>query len=91
MPILLVLLTPLCGGALILVLVLGLALVSTSTEDCSDRLLAGVMVCGNVEQVAGGTGLQTAELMDQGLASRLGEEHADDIHVDNIGKGVASF
>ena len=43
-PILLVLLAPLRGGTFVLVLVLGLALVSASTEDCSDRLLAGGMV-----------------------------------------------
>ena len=53
-PILLVLLAPLHGGALVLVLVLGLALVPASVEDRSDRLLAGGMVRGDVEQVVGG-------------------------------------
>ena len=57
-PILLVLLAPLRGGALILVLVLGLALVQA------------FVVCGDVEQVVGGLGLQAAKLVDQGLASR---------------------
>ena len=56
-PILLVLLAPLCGGALILVLMLGLALVPASVEDCSDCLLARGVVRGDVEQVTGGTGL----------------------------------
>ena len=56
-PILLVLFTPLYGGALILVLALGLAFVPDSVEDCSDRVLARGMVCGDVEQVAGGLGL----------------------------------
>ena len=62
--ILLVLLAPLCGGALILVLALGLALVLASVEDRSDCLLIEGVVHGNVEQVAGGTGLQAAKLVD---------------------------
>ena len=65
--ILLVLLVPLHGGALALVLALGLALVPTNAEGLLDRLLAGGVVRGNVDQVMGGTGLQTAELVDQGL------------------------
>ena len=40
-----------------MVLALGLAFVPTPVEDRSDRLLAGGMVRGDVEQVAGGTGL----------------------------------
>ena len=56
-PILFVLLVPLCGGALVLVHVLGLAFVSASTEDHSNCLLARGVVSGNVEQVMGGTGL----------------------------------
>ena len=55
--ILLVLFAPLRGGALILVLALGLALVPTTAEDHPDCLLARGVVCGNVEQVTGGTGL----------------------------------
>ena len=53
-PILFVLLAPLCGGALVLVRMLGLAFVPASTEDCSNRLLARGMVNGDIEQVAGG-------------------------------------
>ena len=56
-PIHLVLLAPLHGGALILVLTLGLALVPASIKDRSDRLLARGVDCGDVEQVAGGPGL----------------------------------
>ena len=89
--ILLVLFTPLHGGALILVLALGLALVLASTKDRSDRLLTGGVVHGDVEQVVGGTGLQRAELMDQGLTCCSAEEHATDVRVNNIRKGVASF
>ena len=55
--ILLVLFAPLCGGALVLVLTLGLALVLASTKDRFDCLLIGFVVHGNVEQVAGGMGL----------------------------------
>ena len=57
MPILLVLFPLLCGGALVLVLALGLALVLASIKDRSDRLLVGGVVHGDVEQVAGGLGL----------------------------------
>ena len=90
-PILLVLFAPLHGGALVLVLALGLALVLASTKDHSDHLLAGGVVRGDVEQVTGGMGLQAAKLVDQGLTGCPGEEHADDVRVDNIRKGVASF
>ena len=70
---------------------LGPALVPASTKDRSDRLLIGGMVCGDVEQVTGGTGLQTAELVDQGLTGCLREEHVDDVHVNDIRKRVALF
>ena len=83
-PILLVLLAPLHGGALVLVLVLSLAFVLASIEDCSDHLLAEGMVCGNIEQVMGGTGLQTAKLVNQRLIGCSREEHADDIRIDDI-------
>ena len=72
-----------------MVLVLDLALVSASTKDYSDHLLAKGMVHGNIEQVTHGSGLQTAKLVDQGLTGCLGEECADDVHVDDIRKGVA--
>ena len=90
-PILLVLLAPLRGGALILVLALGLALVPAFTKDCSDHLLTEGMVHGDVEQVAGGTGLQIAELVDQGLIGYPREECANNVHIDDIRKGVESF
>ena len=47
------------------------------------------MVRGDVEQVVGGMGLHTAELVDQGLAGCPREERAGDVHVDDIRKGVA--
>ena len=87
--ILLVLLAPLSGGALALVLVLGLALVPTTTEDRPDRLLTGGMVHGVVEQVTDGMGLHTAELVDQGLTGCPREKRIDDVRVDDIRKGVA--
>ena len=49
------------------------------------------MVRGDVKQVVGGTGLQTAKLVDQGLTGCPGEECADDIRVDDIREGVASL
>ena len=89
--ILLVLLGPLSGGAFVWIRALGLAFVPASTEDRSDRLLARGVVGGDVEQVMGGTRLQVAKLVDQGLAGRPGEECADDVRVDDIMEGVASL
>ena len=62
--ILLVLFAPLCGGAHVLVLALGLALVLASTKDRSNHLLAGGVVHGDVKQVTHGLGFQTAKLVD---------------------------
>ena len=90
-PILLVLFAPLCGGALVLVFALGLALVPATTKDRSDRLLTRGVVRGDVEQVTGGTGLQAAKLVDQGLMGRPREEYADDVCIDDIREGVASL
>ena len=50
-----------------MVLALVLAFVPASIEDRSNRLLIGGVVGGDVEQVVGGTGLQAAKLVDQGL------------------------
>ena len=72
-------------------LVLGLALVLTTTEDRPDCLLVRGMVCGNVEQVAGGTGLHIAKLVDQGLIGYPREECTNGARVDDIRKGVALF
>ena len=85
----LVLFALLCRGALVLILALGLDFVLASIEDRSNHLLVGGMVRGDVEQVAGGTGLQAAKLVDQGLTGCPGKERADNIRVDNIRKGVA--
>ena len=74
-----------------MVLMLGLVSVLTVAEDRPDRLLIGGMVHGDVEQVTGGTGLHIAELVDQGLAGCLKEERTDDVRIDDIRKGVASF
>ena len=82
----LVLFSPLRGGALVLILAIGLAFVPASVEDCYDCLLARGMVRGDVKQVAGGTGLHTAKLVDQGLVGRPREERADDVNVNDIRK-----
>ena len=47
-----------------MVCALGLAFVLDPVEDRSDCLLVGGMVSGDVEQVAGGTGLQASKLVD---------------------------
>ena len=72
-----------------MVLTLGLALVPASTKDRFDSLLIGGVVHGDVEQVANGSGLQTAKLVDQGLIGLPKEECTDDVRVDDIRKGVA--
>ena len=90
-PILLVLLALLCGWALALVLALGLAPIPAITEDCPDCLLAEGVVRGDVEQVVGGTRIQTAKIVDQGLTSCPREECTDDVRDDDIWEGVASF
>ena len=72
-----------------MILTLGLGLVPASVEDRSDRLLTRGVVRGDIEQVASGLGLQTAKLVDQGLAGCPREERADDVHVNDIRKGVA--
>ena len=70
---------------------LGLDFVLASTKDRSDHLLARGVVSGDVEQVTGGTGLQAAYLVDQGLVGHPREECADDVRVDDIREEVASF
>ena len=74
-----------------MVLTLGLALVLASIEDHSDCLLTGGMVHGDIEYVAGGSRLQAAKLVDQGLIGCPREECADDVRINDIRKGVASF
>ena len=65
-----VLFAPLRGGALVLILALGLAFVPASVEDRSDHLLAEGVVRGDIEQVTGGTRLQAAKLVDQVVLER---------------------
>ena len=74
-----------------MVCALGPAFVLASVEDCSNRLLAKGVVRGDIEQVAGGMGLQAAKLVDQGLAGCPREECTDDVRVDDIREGVASL
>ena len=87
----LILFAPLHGGALVLILVLGLAFVPASVEDRSDRLLARGVVSGDVEQVMGGMGFQSSKLVDQGLTGRPREECTNDVRVNDIREGVASL
>ena len=46
---------------------LALPFVLASIEDRSDCLLAGGVVCGDVEQAESSLGLQAGKLVDQGL------------------------
>jgi hypothetical protein len=73
------------GRALVLPHTLGLSHGPTISEDCPDRLLAGGVVHGNVQELTGGARLSTAELMDEGLAGGPGEEHADDVCINHVG------
>ena len=68
---------------------LGLAFVLATVEDRSNRLIAGGVVSGDVEQVTGGTGLQASKLVDLRLVGHPGEECAEDVNVDDIKEGVA--
>ena len=68
---------------------LALAFVPAYVEDRFDFLLIEGVVSGDVEQVMGGTGLQAAKLVDQGLAGCPGEQCANDVRADDIRKGVA--
>ena len=49
------------------------------------------MVRGDVEQVVGGLGLQTTNLVNQRLIGCPGEERADAVRIDNIRERVALF
>ena len=60
-------------------------------EDGSDRLLAGGMVGGDVQELVHGARLLAPQFVDQGFAVRPAEERADDIGVDDAGKRVALF
>jgi hypothetical protein len=65
-PLLLILLR--CGGTLILLCPLGLSHGSAIGEDRPNRLLTGGMVCGDVQELAGGARLSTTELVNKGVA-----------------------
>jgi hypothetical protein len=58
-------------------LLLGRLLVAVSA-------LAEGVVRGDVQELAGGARLSTAELVNEGLAGGSSEEHADDICVDDV-------
>ena len=53
--------------------------------------VCSIQVDGHSMEVMGGTGLQASKLVDHGLAGLPGEECVDDIHVNDIRKGVASL
>ena len=65
-PLLVLLLTRMVGGAFVDVLIL-LCLALEAVKDRSDRLLARDMAGGDVEELLGGSWALTSQLMDQGL------------------------
>jgi hypothetical protein len=81
-PLLLLLLC--CGGTLILLRPLGLSHGPATGEDRPHHLLAGVMARGDVQELAGGARLLTAELVNKGLAGGSSEELADAVCVDDV-------
>jgi hypothetical protein len=73
-----------CGGTLILLRPPGLSYGSAIGEDHPDHLLAGGLVRGNVQELAGGAQLSTTELANEGLVGGSSEERADDVYVDDV-------
>jgi hypothetical protein len=74
-----------------LVLLLGLAHGPTINEDCPDCLLAGGVVRGDVQELAGGARLSVAELYERGTCKWSGEERTDDVCVDEVRERIASL
>jgi hypothetical protein len=72
------------GGALILLRKLGIFHDPAIGEDRPDHLLAGSMVRGDVQELAGGARLSTIELVIEGLAGGSSEERVDDICIDDV-------
>ena len=58
-------------------------------EDGPDCLLAGSVVCGNLQALVHGTRLLAPQFVDQGLAVRPAEERTDDVGVDDARQRVA--
>ena len=57
-------------------------------EDGPDRLLAGGVAGGDLQEFMCGVRLLAPQFVDQGLAVRPAEEHADDIGVDDAWERV---
>jgi hypothetical protein len=74
-----------CGGALVLLCTLGLSHGPTIGEDCPDRLLAGGVVRGDVQELTGGAWLSTTELMNEGPAGGPDEERTGNVCINDIG------
>ena len=76
------------GGTLAGVIIL-LCLALGTVKHSSDRLLAGGMAGGNVEELLGGPQTLVAKLVDQGLVGGPRQEGSDDVGVGNVGQLVA--
>ena len=63
--------------------------VLVALEDGPDRLLAGSVVCGNLQELVRGTRLLAPQFVDQGLAVHPAEERTDDVGVDDARQRVA--
>ena len=59
-------------------------LVPIEDSPSPNRLLAGGVVGSDVQELMRGARLMAPQFVDQGLAVRPPEEHADDVGVDDI-------
>ena len=83
-PLLVLLLVGTVGGALTGIIIL-LCLALGTVKHSSDRLLAGGMAGGDVEDLLGGPRTPSAQLVDQGLIGGPRQEGSDDVGVGDVG------
>ena len=88
MPLLVLLLVGIVGGAFTSVLV-PLCLAFEVIKNCPDRLFARGMAGGDVEELLGGSRALTSQLVNQGLASGPEQESSYDVGVSDVGQLVA--
>ena len=81
--VLLVLLVLAVRGRPVAVTPLLFRLVLVALEDGPYRLLAGDMVCGDLQELVCGAWLLAPQFVDQGLAVRPAEKCTDDVGVDD--------
>ena len=63
--------------------------VLVALEDGPDRLIAGGVIGGDLQELVRGAWLLAPQFVDQGLAVRPAEERVDDVGVDDAWERVA--